>query len=179
MIVRNNEKVVVLKTFLCACRVWSFPSRNKMSALHLPNKLPNKTSIPMGDDKTRIASATTDILICHKWIILSYPPVTNHNVVGPAMSNNRGVHAHRVIYARWREIRRFVLELKASYFFLNSYTWCFLFEKSNLRDQTNSTLNLECKKVRDQFLETGKFPYILGNFDTVELQNMYGKTKVF
>ena len=51
----------------------------------------------MGDDKTRIASATTDILICHKLIILSYPPVTNHNVVGPAMSNNRGVHAHSCI----------------------------------------------------------------------------------
>ena len=37
---------------------------------------------------------------------LSYPPVTNHNIVGPAMSNNRGVHAHSwVIWARWRECR--------------------------------------------------------------------------
>ena len=55
--------------------------------------------------------------------------------------------------ARWREIRRFVLEFKASYFFLNSYIWCFLFEKGNLRVQRNNTLNLECKEVRDQFFE--------------------------
>ena len=36
---------------------------------------------------------------------------------------------------------------------LNSYIWCFLCEKSNLRVQRNYTLNLECKEVRDQFLE--------------------------
>ena len=42
---------------------------------------------------------------------------------------------------------------KASYFFLNSYIWCFLAEKSNLRVQKNNTLNLERKEVRDQFLK--------------------------
>ena len=56
-----------------------------------------------------------------------------------------------IIRARWREIRRFVLEFKARYFFLNSHIWCFLFEKSNLRVQRNDTLKLECKEVRDQF----------------------------
>ena len=63
-----------------------------------------------------------------------------------------------VIRARLQEIRRFVLEFKARYFFLNSYFWCFLFEKSNLRVQINNTLNLECKEVRDQFLENLDFP---------------------
>ena len=63
-----------------------------------------------------------------------------------------------VIRARWREIRRFVLEFKASYFFLNSYIWRFLFAKSYLRVQRNNTLNLECKEVRDQFLENLDFP---------------------
>ena len=43
------------------------------------------------------------------------------------------------------EIRRFVLEFKASYFFLNSYIWSFPFEKSNLQVQRNNALNLECK----------------------------------
>ena len=62
------------------------------------------------------------------------------------------------IRARWRKIRRFVLEFKASYFFLNSYIWCFLFEKSNLRVQRNSTLNLERKEVCAQFLEDLGFP---------------------
>ena len=57
-----------------------------------------------------------------------------------------------------REIQRFVLEFKTSYFFLNSYIWYFLFEKSNLRVQRNNTLNLECKEVRDQFLENFGFP---------------------
>ena len=32
------------------------------------------------------------------------------------------------------------------------------FEKSNLRVQRNNTLNLECKEVRDQFLENLDFP---------------------
>ena len=63
-----------------------------------------------------------------------------------------------VIRARWREIRRFVVKFKASYFFLNSYIWCFLVEKINLRVQTNNTLNLECKEVSDQFLENLGFP---------------------
>ena len=63
-----------------------------------------------------------------------------------------------VIRARWREIRRFVLEFKARYFFPNSYIRWFLFEKSNLRVQRNNTLNLECKEVRDQFLENLDFP---------------------
>ena len=49
-------------------------------------------------------------------------------------------------------------KFKASYFFLNSYIWCFLVEKSNLRVQRNNTLNLECKEVRDQFLENLGFP---------------------
>ena len=53
---------------------------------------------------------------------------------------------------------RFVLEFKARYFFLNSYIRCFLFEKNNLRVQRNSTLNLEYKEVRDQFLENLDFP---------------------
>ena len=63
-----------------------------------------------------------------------------------------------VLSARWREIRRLVLEFKVRYFFLNSYIRCFLFEKSNLRVQRNNTLNLECKEVRDQFLENLDFP---------------------
>ena len=63
-----------------------------------------------------------------------------------------------VLGARWREIRRLVLEFKVRYFFLNSYIRCFLFEKSNLRVQRNNTLNLECKEVRDQFLENLGFP---------------------
>ena len=63
-----------------------------------------------------------------------------------------------VIRAKWREIRRFVLGFKARYIFLNSYVWCFLFKKSNLRVQRNSILNLECKEVRDQFLENLDFP---------------------
>ena len=41
---------------------------------------------------------------------------------------------------------------------MNSYTWCFLFEKINLRVQRNNTQNLECKEVRDQFYETLGFP---------------------
>ena len=60
-----------------------------------------------------------------------------------------------------QEIRRFVLEFKARYFFLNSYIWNFLFEKSKLLVQRNNTLNLESKEVRDQFLEDL-------NFETVE-----------
>ena len=55
------------------------------------------------------------------------------------------------------EIRRFVLEFKARYFFLNSYIWNFLFEKSKLLVQRNNTLNLERKEVRDQFLEDLNF----------------------
>ena len=62
---------------------------------------------------------------------------------------------------KMREIRRFVLEFKARYFFLNSYIWNFLFEKSKLLVQRNNTLNLESKEVRDQFLEDL-------NFETVE-----------
>ena len=64
-----------------------------------------------------------------------------------------------VIGARWWEIRKFVLEFKARYFFLNSYIRCFLFEKSNLRVQRKNTLHrLECKEVRDQFLGSLDFP---------------------
>ena len=55
------------------------------------------------------------------------------------------------------EIRRFVLEFKVPYFFLNSYIWNFLFENSELLVQKNNTLNLECKEVRDQFLEDLNF----------------------
>ena len=55
------------------------------------------------------------------------------------------------------EIRRFVLEFKAPYFFLNSYIWSFLFENSELLVQKNNTLNLERKEVRDQFLEDLNF----------------------
>ena len=55
------------------------------------------------------------------------------------------------------EIRRFVLEFKAPCFFLNSYIWNFLFEKSELLVQKSNTLNLECKEVRDQFLEDLNF----------------------
>ena len=44
---------------------------------------------------------------------------------------------------------------------MNSYIWCFLFEKSNLRVERNNTLNLECKEVRDQFLEKFDFPHTL------------------
>ena len=75
---------------------------------------------------------------------------------------------------RWREIRRFVLEFKALYFFLNSSIWSFLFEKSNLRIQRNNTvntLNLDCKEVQDQFL--GKLRF------SKKLQKMYGKIEVF
>ena len=56
---------------------------------------------------------------------------------------------------KMRDIRRFVF--KARYFFLNSYIWNFLFEKSKLLVQRNNTLNLECKEVRDQFLEDLNF----------------------
>ena len=58
---------------------------------------------------------------------------------------------------KMREIRRFVLEFKARYFFLNSYVWNFLFEKSKLLVQRNNALNLERKEVRDQFLEDLNF----------------------
>ena len=61
-----------------------------------------------------------------------------------------------VMRARGREIRRFVIEFKASYFFLNSYIWCFLFEKVTY--EFNNTLNLKYKEVRDQFLENLGFP---------------------
>ena len=88
------------------------------------------------------------------------------------------IAASWVIRPRYREIRRIVLEFKARYIFLNSYIWCFLFKKSNLRVQRNNTLNLECKDVRDQYLENLNFS-IHCNFDTVELQKMYGKIKVF
>ena len=37
---------------------------------------------------------------------LSYPPVTNHNIVGPAMSNNRGVHAHSCIMGNLGKMAR-------------------------------------------------------------------------
>ena len=81
-----------------------------------------------------------------------------------------------IISARWREIRRFVLEFKVRYFFLNSYIRCFLFEKSNLRVQRNNTLNLECKEVRDQFLQKLDFSYIFRDSTVSTLQKMYGKT---
>ena len=85
-----------------------------------------------------------------------------------------------VIRAIWREIQRFVLEFKASLFFRDSYIWCFLFEKSNLRVQRNSTLNLECKEVRDQIKKNPSiFPYIFCHFGTVELQKMYGESQGF
>ena len=41
---------------------------------------------------------------------------------------------------------------------LPELNWRFLYEKSNLRVQRNNTLNLECKEVRDQFLENLGFP---------------------
>ena len=65
-----------------------------------------------------------------------------------------------VIRPRWREIRRFVLEFKARYFFLNSYIRCFPFEKRQYTkyEKRNNTLNLECREVRDQFLENLDFP---------------------
>ena len=37
---------------------------------------------------------------------LSYPPVTNHNILGPAMSNNRGVHAHSCIMGNLGKMAR-------------------------------------------------------------------------
>ena len=37
---------------------------------------------------------------------LSYPPVTNHNIVSPAMSNNRGVHAHSCIMGNLGKMAR-------------------------------------------------------------------------
>ena len=63
--------------------------------------------------------------------------------------------------------------------FVNSYIWYFLFENSNLRVQRNNTLNLEFKEVCDQFLENLNSSIHFCNFDTVELQKMYGKIKVF
>ena len=59
-------------------------------------------------------------------------------------SVNRGVHAHGLYHG-------FVLEFKASLFFLNSHICHVFFEKSNLRIERNNTLNLECKEVGDQF----------------------------
>ena len=41
--------------------------------------------------------------------------------------------------------------------FLNSYIRHVFFEKSNLRIQRNNSLNLECKEVREQFLENLNF----------------------
>ena len=64
------------------------------------------------------------------------------------------------IRTRWREIRRFVSEFKASQFFLSSYIWCPLFEKRNLWVQRNNTLDLECKEVRSQL--KSNFAQILG-----------------
>ena len=37
------------------------------------------------------------------------------------------------------------------------FIYLMLFEKSNLRVQRKNTLNLECKRVRDQFLEKLNF----------------------
>ena len=51
------------------------------------------------------------------------------------------------------EQANFFKTFKASYFLLNSYIWCFLAEKSNLRVQKNNTLNLERKEVRDKCLK--------------------------
>ena len=81
-----------------------------------------------------------------------------------------------VIRARWRGIRRFVLEYKVRYFYLNSDIRCFLFETSNLRVQRNNTLNLECKEVGDQFLQKLDFSYIFRDSTVSTLQKMYGKT---
>ena len=61
--------------------------------------------------------------------------------------------------------------IQTSLFFRNLYTWCFLFEKSNLRDQRNNTLNLESKEVRTwsvfrkpQFFHTFSVIFILSNY---------------
>ena len=56
------------------------------------------------------------------------------------------------------------------------YSMLILFETSNLRVQRNSTLNLECKEVRDQFLQKLDFSYIFRDSTVSTLQKMYGKT---
>ena len=71
--------------------------------------------------------------------------------MGPLIAMEEFIVASWVIRAIWWEIQRFVLEFKASLFFRDSYIGCFLFGKTDLRVQRNSTLNLECKEVRDQF----------------------------
>ena len=44
-------------------------------------------------------------------------------------------------------------QLKASEFFLSSYISRFLVEKSKLSVERSNTVNLDCKEVRDQFIE--------------------------
>ena len=117
--------------------------------------------------------------------VAQWPNGRGHQVFLRTNKNFGGVEeftlvvASWVIRTRWREIRRFVLEFIARYFFLNSYTWCFLFKKSNLRVQRNNTLNLDCKEVRDLFLENLDFPVIFCNSTVSKLKKMYWKIEVF
>ena len=67
-------------------------------------------------------------------------------------SLNTLIVASWVIRARWREIKRFVLEFKARLFFLNSY----IFTTFSLKSVTYE-LNLHCIIVQDQFLENLNF----------------------
>ena len=58
----------------------------------------------------------------------------------------------------------------------NSYIWQFLFEKFNLQIQRNNALNLECKEVRDQFLENLDFSH---TFSVIRQYQIYRKCMGF
>ena len=75
-------------------------------------------------------------------------------------SVNRGVHAHTCIMSNHSNLAgnsKICIGIQIQLIFLNSYIRHVFFEKSNLRIQRNNTLNLECKEVRDQFLENLNF----------------------
>ena len=64
-------------------------------------------------------------------------------------------------------------------FFLNSNIWCSHFEKSIFRVQRNNAKSGVQRSLSViSFFKNSIFPYIFCNFDTVELQKMYGKIKV-
>ena len=77
------------------------------------------------------------------------------------VERNRGVHAHSCIMGN---LGKRAGNLKIcigiqSHLILPEFIYLMLslFEKSNLQVQRNNTLNLECKEVRDQFLENLDF----------------------
>ena len=57
----------------------------------------------------------------------------------------RGVHAHSCVMGNQGKME-------------GNLKICIDLQKSNLRVQRNNTLNLECKEIRDQFLENIDIP---------------------